>query len=83
MLRRIALLAVFAFTLKTQFLPVNSAVFTPADSPGSRVLKPAWLADTVVEGETEKAGIARYVKPVLITAAAGGITYFLYAVRSR
>ncbi|MBC8278530.1 MAG: hypothetical protein H8E46_09885 [FCB group bacterium] len=83
MIRRIAILAVFAFTLKTQFIPVNSLMFTPADLQDGSIPRPVWLADSAADSDNDKPGLIRFAKPVLITAAAAGITYFLYAARSR
>ena len=64
--------------MQINFPPVESELLKPGLHQ-----KPLWLSEMTPEAENETRGFFRYAKPVLITAAAGGVTYFLYSVRSR
>ena len=46
-------------------------------------VKPAWLAEPPFSGGNKEKTAFTLWKPILVTAAAGGITYALYSIRSK
>ena len=76
----ILLSAVLALPLFPLRMPIALAV---KNIPTQSIPAPLWIASQGNEAEEgQKAGLKIW-KPLLITAAAGGITYALYTVRSK
>ena len=69
------------FILFLQFNSRNFNRITPSKQLQTPV-KPAWLSDHSVSAETKGEPNISIWKPIAVTAAAAGITYALYSVRS-
>jgi|GEM_PF-1539510 len=66
------------------FLQYNPRSFnqTLRLEPLQRPAKPAWLSDPSISPESQDKSKTSIWKPIAVTAAAAGLTYALYSVRS-
>ena len=69
---------IFPLPFRMQVNPFDSAYIT-----SHKADKPVWAASLSEETESSSGESQNFWKPIAVTAAAGGITYALYAVRSR
>lgn len=71
--------------LMVQFgaIPFEFRTFYRGSKLTEAQLEPGWLQSVSNEGEDKTNSEVSVIKPLVITAAAGGLVYLIYTVRSK